>query len=766
VSKIGDAVPRHEDYRLLTGQGSYTDDALDGTEAWMVLLRSPYASATITAIETNDAQAAPGVLGIFTRADLDADGVGLFTTAFPFKRADGEDMHRPPFGLLAGGSVNYVGDPVVAVIAETRLQAEDAAELVVVDYDDRAPVTDAVNALEPGAPQVWPEVPGNAAFLVERGDKEATDAVFENAPHVTALDLRITRVTANPIEPRAAIGSYDAETGHFVLRTGTQTPHRLLATLSDDILHITPETLRVISPDVGGAFGMKNSPYPEYALVLWASQKVRRVVAWRSSRIEAMQSDFQGRDNVIHGELALDADGRFLAVRAKSIGNLGAYLGPLTPHPSTANVGGMIGPYSIGAAHVEVTGVHTNTPPTAPYRGAGRPEATYVIERLVDQAACELDMDAVDLRRCNLLTPDQLPHQTPMGMVYDCGDFPCVLAQGLDESDWDGFGARRKQSEANGLLRGRGMAYSIEIAGGPQSGHMPESMGIQFDAGGNVHVLAGSMEIGTGHATAYKQILSDQLGLKAERISVICGDTRLVAQGTGSFGSRTMIAAGTAVVRAGERIIEKGKALAADALEAAEIDMEFSGGAFRVVGTDKAISLHDLAAQNDGALSINVTEKAEGPTYPNGCHVCEVEIDPDTGVTLLDRYCVVDDVGTVINPMIVKGQMHGGIAQGVGQVLMEYIKFDDDSGQLVTGSFLDYCMPRANDFPLFDVGSCPVPTAMNPLGAKGAGEAGTVGALPVVVIATLDALRPYGVKHIDMPLTPERVWQTLQINKS
>jgi len=766
VSKIGAAVPRYEDYRFLTGQGSYTDDALDGTEVWMVLLRSPFASANIATIETEDAQAAPGVLGIFTRSDLDADGVGLFTTAFPFKREDGKDMHRPPFGLLAGGSVNYVGDPVVAVIAETRLQAEDAAELVVVEYDDQTSVTDAVKALEPGAPQVWPEVPGNAAFVVERGDKVATEEAFKNATHVTALDLRITRVTANPIEPRAAIGSYDAETGHFILRTGTQTPHRLRTTLSDDILNIAPETLRVISPDIGGAFGMKNSPYPEYALVLWASQKVGRAVAWRSSRIEAMQSDFQGRDNFIHGELALDANGRFLAVRAKSIGNLGAYLGPLTPHPSTANVGGMIGPYAIGAAHVEVTGVHTNTPPTAPYRGAGRPEATYVIERLVDQAAREMNMDAVDLRRLNLLTPDQLPHQTPMGMVYDCGDFPKVLAQGLDESDWNGFETRRQNSKAKGLLRGRGMAYSIEIAGGPQSGHMPESMGIQFESNGSVTVLAGSMEMGTGQGTAYKQILSDQLGLEAERIRIICGDTGLVAQGTGSFGSRTMIAAGTAVVRAGERIIEKGKALAADALEAAEIDMEFSGGAFRVVGTDRAISLHDLAAQNDGALSISVTENADGPTYPNGCHVCEVEIDPETGVTRLDRYCVVDDVGTVINPLIVKGQMHGGIAQGVGQVLMEYVKFDDDSGQLVTGSFLDYCMPRADDFPLFDVGSCPVPTAMNPLGVKGAGEAGTVGALPVMVIATLDALRPYGVTHIDMPLTSERVWQALQTIKS
>lgn len=767
MSTIGTSVPRDEDHRFLIGDGRYTDDLRDGSEVWMVLVRSPFAAANVVSIDCDEAKASPGVLTVFSRADLDADGIGLFTTAFPFKRPDSQDMHRPAFGMLAGETVNYVGDPVVAVVAETRAQAEDAAELVMIEYEDRTPVTDARAALADDAPQVWPEVPGNIAFVVERGDKDATETAFSDAAHVTALDLNITRVTANSIEPRAAIGCYDPETEHFTLQTGTQTPHRLRDTLANEILHVPVETVRVVVPDMGGAFGMKNTPYPEHALVLWASRKVGKTVVWRSSRIEAMQSDLQGRDNFTQGELALDTEGRFLALRVKSFGNLGAYLSMLTPHPPTANVGGMIGPYAIGAAHVEIKGLHTNTLPTAPYRGAGRPEATYVIERLVDAAAQDLNMDAAELRRRNMLTPDQLPHKTPLDMTYDCGDFPQVLAKGLEHADWGGFENRRSTSEKRGLLRGRGLAYSIEIAAGPTKGIMPESMDLRFDPDGTVTVRAGTVEMGTGHATAYRQILADQFGLDPKRITVLNGDTGVVDHGMGSFGSRTMAAGGTALVRAAAKLVEQGKALAAETLEAAEIDIEYADGAFRVVGTDKEISLHDLAQHDaDGkTLSVAVTELAGGPTYPNGCHVCEVEIDPATGEVKLGRYVVVDDVGTVINPMLVKGQIHGGIAQGAGQAMMEYIAFDE-GGQLITGSFLDYCMPRADDMPAFEVGSHPVPTAMNPLGVKGAGEAGTVGALPVVVIAALDALRPFGVKHIDMPLTPERVWRALQASNT
>lgn len=758
--KIGDAVPRFEDERLLTGQGSYTDDALSDSDAHLVVVRSPVAAAKIASIDIEEAGQAPGVLGVFTRADLDEDGVGTFQTPFPFKRPDGQDMFRPSFGLLAKEVVRYVGDPVVAVIAETQSQAEDAAELVDIEYDDEPAVTDAHLALQDSAPTVWPEVPDNVAFVVERGDKAPTDQAFANAAHITALDLRISRVTANPIEPRAAIGQYDSNSDRYTLRVGTQTPHRMRDTMARDILNVSPDQVRVISPDIGGAFGMKNNPFPEYGLVLWAAKKLGRSVAWRASRIESLQSDFQGRDNHIHAELALDGSGQFIGLRVHSIGNLGAYLGPLTPHPPTANVGGMIGPYAISTAYVEITGVHTNTLPTAPYRGAGRPEATYVIERLVDAAAQETGHDPIDLRRRNLLTSDQLPHTTPLGMTYDCGDFGKVLDTCLEAADWGSFEARKQDSAARGKIRGRGLAYSIEIAGGPQSGHMPESTDIRFDSDGSIAVRVGSKEMGTGHGTAYRQILSTHLGVDPEQISVIDGDTDDVTHGIGSFGSRSMIAGGTAVVRATEQIIEKGKALAADALEAAEIDIEFADGVFRIAGTDRTIKLADLVQSSGNALDVAVTEKADGPTYPNGCHICEVEIDPDTGVTTLARYVVVDDVGTVINPMIVKGQMHGGIAQGAGQVLMEQVIFDDD-GQLVTGSFLDYAMPRADDMPMFEVETCAVPTDMNPLGVKGAGEAGTVGALPVLVIAALDALRPYGVHHIDMPLSPERVWNAI-----
>lgn len=760
VIKIGDPIPRFEDERLLTGQGSYTDDDTALSDACLVLVRSPLAAAKITSLDLTEAQSAPGVLGVYTRADLDADGIGVFTTAFPFKRPDGQDMHRPSFGLLAKGVVRYVGDPVVAVIANTKAQADDAAELVVIDYEDEDAVTNAQTALEDKAPLVWAEVPGNVSFVVERGDKDATDAAFSTADHITTLDLTITRVTANAIEPRAAIGSYDPQTNRYALRTGTQTPHRMRDTLAKDILKIPPAEMHVVSPDIGGAFGMKNNPFPEYGLVLWAAKKLGRRVAWRASRIEGMQSDFQGRDNFVHAELAMDADGIFSALRVKNIGNLGAYLGPLTPHPPTANVGGMIGPYGIKAAHIEITGVHTHTPPTAPYRGAGRPEATYVIERLVDAVSQELKIDPIDLRRRNMLTPAQLPHTTPLGMTYDCGDFPALLSRTVTAAEWSSFAERREESAARGLLRGIGLAYSIEIAGGPQGKHMPETSDIRFAEDGSVTVLMGSKEMGTGHGTAYRQILSEKLGLDVEQITVIDGDTDLVSEGTGSFGSRTMIAAGTATVRASERIIEAGKPIAAETLEAAEIDIEFADSAFRVVGTDRTVTLHALGKTAGGRLDIKVSEKADGPTYPNGCHICEIEIDPETGVSSLVRYVVVDDVGTVINPMIVKGQLHGGIAQGAGQALMEQIAFDS-SGQLISGSFLDYAMPRADDMPDFEIETFAVPTAMNPLGVKGAGEAGTVGALPAVVIAALDALRPLGVKNIDMPLTPENVWRAI-----
>ncbi len=761
MREIGKAQVRYEDERLVTGRASYTDDAAADADAWLVVVRSPFAAAKITSIDIEEAKTAPGVLAVITHQELDADGIGGFSTALPLKRPDGQDMYRPPFALLARDTVNFVGDPVVAVVADTLDHAHDAAELVMIDYDEGPAVTDAIAAQQTDAPQVWAEAPGNIAFVAHRGDKAATEAAFAQAQHVIRQDLKISRVAATPIEPRAAIASYDAGQERFTLRVGVQTPHRLRDTLARDILKIDPQQMRVVAPEIGGAFGMKNNPFPEYGLVLWAARHLNKTVAWRATRIEAMQSDFHGRDNVMQGELAVDGDGLFLGLRVKVTGNLGAYLGPLTPHPSTANVGGMIGPYRIGAAHVEITGVHTHTTPVAPYRGAGRPEATYLIERLVDTAARDLDIDAADIRRRNMLRSEDLPHTTALGMTYDCGDFPGVLEAGLKAADWGGFEKRKADSESRGLLRGRGLAFSIEIAGGPVSGLMPETADIRFASDGSVTVLMGSKEMGTGHHTAFRQILSDKLGLDPSRVTVRDGDTDGIAKGTGSFGSRTMVAAGTAVVRASEAVIDAGLPLAAEALEAAEIDIEFAGGAFRIKGTDRKITLYDLAESHSEALSQSASPMADGPTFPNGCHVCEVEIDPETGVTKLVRYTVVDDVGTVINPMIVKGQMHGGIAQGAGQALMEQITYDED-GQLISGSLLDYTLPRADDMPEFAVETFPVPTALNPLGVKGAGEAGTVGALPVVVIAAQDALKELGVANLEMPLTPLRVWQAIQ----
>lgn len=761
MREIGKAQVRYEDERLITGRASYTDDTAAEADAWLVVVRSPFAAAKVISIDIDDAKNAPGVLAVITYRDLDADDIGGFSTALPLKRPDGQDIFRPPFGLLARETVNFVGDPVVAVFADTLDNAHDAAELVMIDYDESPAVTDAIAAQDADAPQVWAEAPGNISFVAERGDKAATEAAFAQATHVIRQDVKISRVAATPIEPRAAIAAYDAEKERFTLRVGVQTPHRLRDTLARDILKIDPQQMRVIAPDIGGAFGMKNNPFPEYGLVLWAARHLNKTVAWRATRIESMQSDFQGRDNIMQGELAVDENGTFLALRVKVIGNLGAYLGPLTPHPSTANVGGMIGPYSIKAAHIEITGVHTHTTPVAPYRGAGRPEATYLIERLVDTAARQLNIDVADLRRRNFLNSEDLPHTTPLGMTYDCGDFPGVLESGLKAADWDGFATRKAESAARGLLRGCGLAFSIEIAGGPLTGLMPETAELKFSNDGSVTVVMGSKEMGTGHHTAFRQILSDQLGLDPTRITIRDGDTDIVTSGIGSFGSRTMVAAGTAVVRVAEAVIDAGLPLAAEALEAAEVDIEFTDGAFRIKGTDRSIGLHDLATSHSEALCQIASPKADGPTYPNGCHVCEVEVDPETGVTKLVRYTVVDDVGTVINPMIVKGQMHGGIVQGAGQALMEQITYDED-GQLTTGSLLDYTLPRADDMPNFTVETHSVPTDLNPLGVKGAGEAGTVGALPVVVIAAQDAVKDLGVTSLEMPLTPLRVWQAIQ----
>jgi aerobic carbon-monoxide dehydrogenase large subunit len=771
--RIGAAVPRVEDLRLVRGRGRYTDDVEAANAAHMAVVRSPHAAARITGVDVSDALAAPGVLTVLTGADAVADGLGLLRTSVERKRRDGRPMARPPYRLLALDEVHFAGDAVAIVVAETRAAAFDAADLVVVDYEDRPSVTEAAEAVRAGAPAVWPdEVPDNVSFLFEQGDRAAAEAAFARADHVTTLDFRVTRVTASPIEPRNAVGWYDPLEDRYTLYAGTQGPHKLKSELAETTLKIPAHKLRVVSPDVGGAFGMKNSPFPEYGLLLWAARRVGRPVRWTATRAESFLSDYHGRDNHSTVELALDKDGIFLALRIRTLANLGAYLGFNTPHPSTNNLGGLAGTYRTPHIHAEVLGVFTNTQPMAPYRGAGRPEATYAVERVIDVAADELGLDRVELRRRNLIPPEAMPFKTGLVFSYDSGEFEKNMDRVLAEADWAGFGRRRKEAASRGRLRGIGIANAIEIAGGPFKNPNEESAEIRFDGDGDVTLLMGTHNHGQGHETSFRQLAVSLLGVAPERVRIVAGDTDAVAHGRGTFGSRSMMAGGTALVRAADKIVAQGKAVAAHMLEAGESDIVFEDGRFTVAGTDRGVRIEDVAKTSYAAgklppgaeygLSALVIATPPEATFPNGCHVCEVEIDEETGEVEIVKYVVVDDVGTVINPLLVKGQIHGGVAMGVGQALLENLVYEPGSGQMVTGSFMDYAMPRADDMPAMNVISSPVPTPNNPLGVKGAGEAGTVGALPVVMNAVVDALRPLGVTHLDMPASPARVWAAIQ----
>jgi aerobic carbon-monoxide dehydrogenase large subunit len=771
--RIGAAVPRVEDLRLVRGRGRYTDDVEAANAAHMAVVRSPHAAARITGVDVSDALAAPGVLTVLTGADAVADGLGLLRTSVERKRRDGRPMARPPYRLLALDEVHFAGDAVAIVVAETRAAAFDAADLVVVDYEDRPSVTEAAEAVRAGAPAVWPdEVPDNVSFLFEQGDRAAAEAAFARADHVTTLDFRVTRVTASPIEPRNAVGWYDPLEDRYTLYAGTQGPHKLKSELAETTLKIPAHKLRVVSPDVGGAFGMKNSPFPEYGLLLWAARRVGRPVRWTATRAESFLSDYHGRDNHSTVELALDKDGIFLALRIRTLANLGAYLGFNTPHPSTNNLGGLAGTYRTPHIHAEVLGVFTNTQPMAPYRGTGRPEATYAVERVIDVAADELGLDRVELRRRNLIPPEAMPFKTGLVFSYDSGEFEKNMDRVLAEADWAGFGRRRKEAASRGRLRGIGIANAIEIAGGPFKNPNEESAEIRFDGDGDVTLLMGTHNHGQGHETSFRQLAVSLLGVAPERVRIVAGDTDAVAHGRGTFGSRSMMAGGTALVRAADKIVAQGKAVVAHMLEAGESDIVFEDGRFTVAGTDRGVRIEDVAKTSYAAgklppgaeygLSALVIATPPEATFPNGCHVCEVEIDEETGEVEIVKYVVVDDVGTVINPLLVKGQIHGGVAMGVGQALLENLVYEPGSGQMVTGSFMDYAMPRADDMPAMNVISSPVPTPNNPLGVKGAGEAGTVGALPVVMNAVVDALRPLGVTHLDMPASPARVWAAIQ----
>ena len=764
---IGQPIKRFEDQRLLRGEGRFHNDVNLPGQTHAVIVRSTHAHARIRSIDTAAALASPGVVAVFTGADLARDNLGTMQMTLKRKRPDGSPMFAPPHRGLTADRVRYVGDPVAMVIAETLAQAEDAAERLRIDYEPLPSVTSTAEAI--GGPAVWDECADNVSNLFESGDKATTDAAFAKAHRVVRRRYVITRVHAQYMEPRGALGVWDPGEERYTLYADVQYPHRVRNALANNILKVPEHAIRVIAGDVGGGFGTKGWQYPEHRLVLWAAKKIRRPVKWACERREAIPADEHARDNVTEAELALDAEGRFLGLRAKTLANVGAYVSSDRNLLATfSNVVTLVGVYAFPAAHVEVLSVLTNTNSTAPYRGAGRPEATYVIERLIDDAGRELGLDPVELRRKNLIPASAMPYKTPLGVSYDCGDFPKNMEDALKVADVAGFAARREASRARGLLRGIGIVNAIERAAGPQ----PEFAEVRFSPSGTATVLMGSKNQGQNHETTFKQILHERLGIDPKDVRYIDGDTDRVAFGMGTMGSRSTVIGGTALWMAADKVIAKGKKIAAKMLEAAEADIAFSDGRFAVAGTDRGLTLREVARAAfqppqlppgvEPGLYETGTFSPKQDTWPNGCHVCELEIDPDTGVVTLDRYVVIDDVGTVINPVTLKGQIHGGVAQGVGQALLEQIVYEPESGQLLTASFMEYAMPRADTFCDMHIESNPVPTKLNPLGAKGAGEAGTVGALPVVINAVMSALAPLGVRDLDMPASSERVWRAIQ----
>jgi carbon-monoxide dehydrogenase large subunit len=764
---IGQSVTRFEDRRLLRGGGRFNDDVNLPGQAHAVLVRSMHAHARLRAVDTSAALVAPGVVAVFTGADLASDRLGTMKMTLKRKRPDGSPMFAPPHRGLTQERVRYVGDPIALVVAETRAQAEDAAERVQIDYEPLPSVTSTAEA--PGGAPVWDECPDNVSHVFEVGDRAATDAAVAGAAHVVRRRYVISRVHAQFMEPRSATGVWDPGEERYTLYADVQYPHRVRNALASNIFQIPEHQIRVVAGDVGGGFGSKGWQYAEHRLVLWAARKLGRPVKWVCDRRESVPADEHARDNVTDAELALAGDGRFLALRVRTLANVGAYISSDRNLLATfSNVPTLVGVYTFPIAHVEVTSVLTNTNSTAPYRGAGRPEATYVLERLIDAAAQELGLDRVDLRRRNLIPSSAMPYRTALGVTYDCGDFETSMEKALKLGDVAGFPARRENARARGRLRGLAVVNAIEQAAGPQ----PEFAEIRFSPSGSATVFMGTKNQGQGHETTFKQILHERLGLDPAEVRYIDGDTDRVGFGMGSMGSRSTVIGGTALWTAADKVIAKGKKIAARLLEAGEQDVVFADGRFTVIGTDRAVALREVAraafqpAQLPRGLEPGLYETGTfvpaGATWPNGCHVCEVEVDPETGAPMLVSYAIVDDVGTVINPLTLKGQIHGGVAQGVGQAIMEQVVYDRESGQLLTASFMDYAMPRADTFCDMHIESNPVPTALNPLGAKGAGEAGTVGALPAVMNAVMDALAPLGVRHLDMPATSDRVWRAIE----
>ena len=764
MAKFGIAQPvrRVEDPRLLVGGGQYTDDITLADTAVSIVLRSPHAAATITRTDTAAAKAAPGVLGVYSAADLKADGIGPLPCGIPLKNRDGSDRADPPHAVLADGAVRHVGDPVVFVVAETHQQARDAAELVEIEYEMLPSITDLGAAMDADAALVWPEIAKNVAFDWETGDKAKTDELFANAAHVAKLTVVNNRIVVNSMEARAALADYDGE--RWTLTTNTQGGWGIKTLLGTEVFKTGAEWFRVVTPDVGGGFGMKLFLYAEHALTCYAARKLGRPVKWTSERSEAFLCDTQGRDNITLGEIACDKDGKFLAIRTRNVANMGAYLSTYAPFiPTGAGTKVLASVYDFKAAYANVLGVFTNTVPVDAYRGAGRPESNYLVERLIDTAAYELGIDRVELRRRNMVAPSAMPYVTAMNQTYDSGDFQKVLDHAMDKIDWAGFPARRAESETRGRKRGIGMAYYLEATGGADT----ERAEIRFADDGFVDVFVGTQSSGQGHETAYVQLMVDQLGIDGDKIRIRQGDTDTIPTGGGTGGARSLYSEGQAILVTAASVIDKGKQAASEALEAAAADIVFEDGRFSITGTDRYMDILALAAHQrgkEGATQLDAAEIAQisAHTYPNGCHMAEVEIDPDTGSIDTVRYIVCDDVGKAVNPMIVRGQVHGGVAQGLGQAVMERTVYDQSSGQLLSGSLMDYTLPRASDLPDIEVDLIEVPCTSNPLGVKGAGEAGAVGSPPAMINAIVDALRSAGAKTIDMPATPERVWHALQ----
>jgi carbon-monoxide dehydrogenase large subunit len=748
---------RLEDDRLLVGKGRYSADLEFPNLAWLVVVRSPHAHAKIVSIDLSQGRSSPGVLAAWTMADLRADGVGHIPFPPLFKRADGSPMAAPPRTLLAEGSVYYAGQTVAAIVAATREQAVDAAELVQVEYADLPCIVDVRQAVAPGAPQVWPEASGNIAAEAVYGDAKRVQDCLASAAHITTLELHNQRLIAMALEPRCSIGVL--EDGRTTLYTQNQTPTGARDLLGA-VFRTKPADFRVVVGDIGGGFGMKTGLTPEDALVCYAARKLGRPVKWLADRSEDFLAAHMGRDQHFHARLALDRDGRILALKMDMLGNIGA-----VPVGSSAIIPLALGPkiqtsvYHVPVVHYRVRAVLTHTMATGAYRGAGRPEANYLMERLMDKAASELRLDPAEFRRRNFIRPEQFPYRTHLGEIYDVGDFSAVLDKLLQHADWNGYPAREEQSRKRGKLRGRGLSVYLEWTGALPT----ETVDIEVDAQGNVTVFSGTQAMGQGLETTYTQLVVEALGVPVEKIRIVQGDTDR-ANGVGSVGSRSAFVGGSAVVAAGREVIVKCKQLAADALEAAPADIEFRAGSFAIAGTDRSIGFAELAArQPERVIRVSATQTPSTPSWPNGAQACEVEIDPDTGEVELASLASCDDIGRIINRSIVEGQIHGGIAQGVGQALYERAVYDEASGQLLTGSLMDYCVPRADQFPAmraeFDES---LPCKTNLLGVKGCGELGTIGAVPAVVNAVLDALRSRGIDHLEMPLTAEKVWRALR----